>query len=246
MIELQNYSPLVPLQPIEADYAIYDLQTKLKTNLLWISHAYGRAYKVKKENTDGRALILPMVYVSNTDGKYSYTPVTPDNDKKGTVFFVVEKEKPLNFESNTTNYLTYNVGVVFWVNLELVDKEWVKNEDFTQSLIREARGVLTNKLLGAGYKLKIQEIVREQNEVFKEFSLNDYDYNRLPFTAFRINTTVTLREDCLLTTDRQNAILQNVSKTELLQILLPTLDFTGSDFDALTEQQKEDLTNRLT
>lgn len=245
MIQLQDYSALVPLQPIEIDYAVYDLQTKFKTNIDWLSHSYGKAYRVEKDK-NGDRLYLPQIYISNTDGKYSLTPVTPDNDKKGILFFVVEKERPVNYESNTENQLTYNVGLVFWTNLELIDAVLVANEDFTQTLIKEARGLLTNGLLGAGYRVVINEITRDLKEVFKEFTLNEYRYNQIPYSAFRINITITLREECYTAPDRETALLQNISKSEILEVLLPTLDFSGTDFNALTPQQITDLTNRLT
>lgn len=245
MIQLQHSDSLQPLQAIEIDYAILDLQTKLRTELNWLSHAYGRAYRIDKQGEEKR-LVLPEVYIGNTDGKYTLLPTTPDNDKKAVSYFVVEKEKQVKYEPNGSNYLSWNVGAIFWANLEEINLDLAKNEDFTQVLIKEVRNVITNKLLGVGYRCEIVEVQREVNEIFKEFTLQDRRYVVMPFTAFRFNLVITLREECGLSSDRGNAIRNNISKQEICQYIVPYLDFSGLDFDCLTEQQKNDLTLRLT
>lgn len=245
MIALQHYDTLEPAQPIEIDWAVLDIQMKLKTNLAWLSHSYGKAYRIDKQGQEKR-LILPEVYIGNTDGKYSLMPVTPDNDKKGVVFFVIDKERQLTKDMNTQNFLSWNVGIVFWANLGLINEAFAKNQDYTQNLIKEVRDVLTNKLIGSGYKVEISEVPREHNEIFKEFLLQDRRYVIMPFTAFRFNVTITLREDCGLVSDRGAAITNNVTKTEIQNYIIPELDFMTDDFLYLSEQQKSDLLTRLT
>jgi len=245
MIALQHLDSLEPLQPIEIDNAVLDLQMKFKTELSWLSHAYGKAYRIDKQGQEKR-LILPEVYVGNTDGKYTLMPVSPDNDKTGTVFFVIDRERQVTNDQLSQNYLNWNVGIVFFANMETINKSFSDNQDFTQNLIKEVRDVLTNKLLGTGYRLGIIDVVREHNEIFKEFLLADRRYIVMPFTAFRFNVNITLKEDCLLVSNRQAAILNNVSKLEIINYIIPSLDFTGDDFLALSEQQKTDLLTRLT
>lgn len=245
MINLQHYDSLEPAQPIEIDWVVLDLQMKLKTNLSWLSHSYGKAYRIDKQGTEKR-FILPEVYIGNTDGKYSLMPVTPDNDKKGIVFFVIDKEKQLTNDINSQNFLSWNVGIVFWANLEFINESFAKNQDYTQNLIKEVRDILTNEIIGSGYNLSISEVAREHNEIFREFLLQDRRYVIMPFTAFRFNVTITLKEECGLNLDRQAAILNNVTDFEIKNYILPTLDFTTDDFLSLSEQQKADLLTRLT
>lgn len=245
MIALQHIDALEPLQPIEIDWAVLDLEDKLKTNLSWLSHSYGRAYRMDRQGQEKR-LILPEVYVGNADGKYSLLPVTPDNDKKAISFFVIDKERQVNYEAQTQNYLSWNVGLIIWANLELINKDWAKNEDYTQNLIKQTRDVITKQLLGSGYRCEIIEVEREHNQIFKEFLLQDRRYVIMPFTAFRFNLVITLREDCALPLDRGAAITNNVSQLEIRNYIMPKLDFTGDDFLYLSEQQKTDLLTRLT
>ncbi len=195
MIALQHINEITPVQAIEIDWAVKDLQKVLKDNISWLSHPYGRAYRIDKQGDEKRT-VLPEVYVGNTDGKYSLLPVTPDNDKKGISFFSIGKEKPLTKDMVASNYLAWEVGLVFWVNLELINKELSKTEDFTQNLIKDVRRVINRDLLGAGYKVEITTVDREYSEIFKEFTLQERRFIVMPFSAFRFNLVITLREGC--------------------------------------------------
>lgn len=231
MIQLQNFEQLEPTQPIEIDLAVLDLQSKFRTNLPWASNVYGKSYRTVNVKPDMR-LVLPEVYLGNTNGKYSLSPVTPDNDKKGIIFFVIDAEKPLKWETNSTNYLTYNVGIVTWVNLELINKDLAKNEDFSQNLIKQMRDVLTNELIGMPYRVEILEVTREKNQVYKEFTLIEARYTQMPYSAFRFNTVITLRETCGLPPDRDASLLANITQEEIIRLFLPSIEFTGEMVNA--------------
>lgn len=198
MIALQHIDELEPIQAIEIDWAVKDMQDVLRVNLNWLTHPYGRAYRIDKQGEEKR-FVLPEVYVGNTDGKYSLVPATPDNDKKAISFFTIGKERQLTKEMQASNYLSWDVGLIIWANLELINKELAKNEDFTQHLIKAVRRVIMRDLLGSGYKVEITTVDREYNEVFKEFTLQERRYVVMPFTAFRFNLIVTLKEGCGVT-----------------------------------------------
>lgn len=195
MIALQHTNELEPIQAIEIDWAVKDMQALLKSKLSWLTHPYGRTYRIDKQGEEKR-FVLPEVYVGNTDGKYSLTPVTPDNDKKGISFFAVGRERQLTKDLVASNYLAWEVGLVFWVNLDLINKELAKNEDFTQLLIKDVRRVIMRDLLGSGYKVEITTVDREYNEIFREFTLQERRYVVMPYSAFRFNLIVTLKEGC--------------------------------------------------
>jgi hypothetical protein len=195
MIQLQDFSEAEPLQPTEIDLAVYTMRNIFKNNLTWLSHAYGRAYRYKPEDLDGRN--MPFVYAGNTDGKYSLMNVAPDNDKSGTLFFVVGKERPLNYNQNLQGFMNWNVGIVFWANLELINKELSNTEDFTQTLVKEVRKVIRDNFLGIGFAFDLQEITRDFFEVFAEFDIKDKKAGIMPFSCFRINAILTIKEECI-------------------------------------------------
>lgn len=246
MTKIQN--PIVPLatSSIEIDTVVFDIQTKLDTKLNWLTNAYGRAYRHIKRK-DNKLMYFPEVYIGADKGISSYYRVTPDNDKKGTCFFVIDKEQN-DFNENQYNFLTHNVGIVFWVNLKLINENLLDTEIFTQNLISEVRNVLTREMLGTNYKLKIDEVVREFKEVYKEFSINeDENYMLAPFQAFRFNCTVTYREDCVGTlVSSCDTLQQNISQNEILNCLIPTLNFQDNTvFNSLSIQQKMDIQTQL-
>lgn len=246
MINLQNPNIPIPQVAIEIDALVYDLQLKLETNLAWLTHAYGRAYR-HFQMDNGKMMFYPEVYNGNKTGKPDYFQPRPDNDKKGQCYFVVGKEKQEDFVEHDYNYLSHDFDIVFLVNLELINKGSLETELITQHLIRDVRNVLTRKLLGTFYSLEIKEVVREHNEVFREYSHKEKEnYLKAPLQGFRFNCKVMFQEDCItLPIDRCSIIKQNISSSEAL-CLLPNLDFSIDEvFNTLTEAQKQELSNRL-
>ena len=234
--------PNIPIATslVGIDRVVNDMQMKLDTNLLWLTHGYARMRRgVKVE--DKKVVFYPEIY----KGGEGYTRVTPDNKKKGMLYFVVGKEENPDFVSNQHNYLTYNIGMVFWVNLKLIDEALLATEDFTQNLIEEARHVCTRLMFGGGYKLNLTNTEREFREIYREFPTmkETEDYFRAPYSGFRINGTIQMPEDCLLNPiSRCEIITQNISPEEGAQCVLPTLDFSDPNvFNELTPQQIIDI-----
>lgn len=243
MINLQNPNIPPPSNPIEIDKAVYNLQLKLDTKLNWLSNSYGRAYRHVEKNQ--LKLYFPEVYIGGS--KREYFRVTPDNDKSGMCFFVVGKEEDYDFEVNHKNYLKWNVGIVFNVNLDLINKPLLDNEIFTQQLIRDVRDVLTMHIGGIGFGLKIKEVVTELREIYKEFNLKEEEeYLRAPMQGFRFNCEITLQEDCSgVTYNPCEAVKKNLSPQEK-NCVLGSLDFSDSTvFNSLSQQQQDDLNNSL-
>jgi len=146
MINLQNPNVPMPLQAIEIDAIVMDLQYKLETNLIWLTHGYARAYR-HFQFDNGKFNYYPEVYNGVENGQPVYYQPKPDNDKEGICYFVVGKEKPSNFEPNHFNYIAHDLSAVFWVNLDLINKASLTTELITQQLIAEARGVLTYNII---------------------------------------------------------------------------------------------------
>lgn len=241
---INSQQPNVPtlVDPIEIDKAIMDLQLRLDLNLTWLSHEYGRAYRHLKIQNNNR-VYFPEVYTGKQDDKYMYYRPTPDNDKSGLCFFVVGDETN-DFAENQHNYLTYDLGIVFWANLKLIDDSKLNTELFTQNLIKEVREVLTRKLIGTFYKLKIERVVREFSQIYSEFTIDEKEnYLMAPYQGFRFNCTIELQEDCNTNPIDTCQLLQSVvTADELRSCLLPTIDFSITEnLDALSDQQISDI-----
>lgn len=242
MIKSQEPSIPSPISAIEIDKAIYELQLRLDTNLSWLSHNYGRAYRHIDKNK--KMLYFPEIYVGGK--QKSYFRVTPDNDKSGMCFFVVGKEDDYDFTKFHKNYLSWNVGIVFSVNLDLINPTLLQNEIFTENLIRDVRDVLTMKLGGMSFGLEIKEVVREFSEIYREWSLSeDEEYLRAPMQGFRFNCTLNMQEECgVVTYDPCEALKKNLSKQEKMCVL-SSIIFDDDYFNLLSVDQKEFLITKL-
>lgn len=247
MTNSQDLTVKVPVSPIEIDQHIYDLQTKLSFKLNWLTHDYGRAYR-NIQLKDGSRMYYPEIYRGVFKNTPSYLPANPDNDKKGICFFVVGPEVIPDFKPNTQNFIEHSVGIVFWVNLKLIDPVLLDTELFTQHLIRDVRNVLTNNMIGTKYRITIKEVVREFNEVYKEYVLEESEnYLKAPYQAFRFNVQLSYLEGCgTVFGNSCDAILKNITEQEKVQCILPTIDFSNPEnFGALTPQQLIDIQNQI-
>ena len=147
MTKLQDRPVLTNENPIEVEYACNEIRKQLDT-LSWLSHPYFIAQRFfKKDATTGKQFVYPETYapkIENTGdfNNKSYHRLTADNDYSGMCFFMVGKG--LNdYNANEFNFLKYKVGIIFSVNLKLIDKTKLEKGLFTQELIRESRRKLT-------------------------------------------------------------------------------------------------------
>ncbi len=243
MTSYQTPNIPAPLQAIEIDKAIYSILLKLDVNLPWLSHEYGRAYRFLDRND--KRLYFPEVYIGGENMAY-YRP-TPDNDKSGMCFFVVGKEDNYDFDRNISNYLRWDVGIIFSVNLKLINPTLLLTENFTQNLIRDVREVLTRKLAGLSFGLEIKTVEREFKEIYREWSLLEQETHlKAPLSGFRFNCVITCREECDNVLNPVSLIQTTLSKMEIVKAVLPNVDFTDPIFlNALTPQQRIDLLANL-
>ena len=100
--------------------------------------------------------------------------------------------------------------------MELINSTLLDTEYYQQNLIQEVRRVLNTQLVGANYKLIIDEVVREFSDVYSEFNVEEKrGISHAPLTHFRFNCTLTLREYCNDTPfDRCATILSLINPTE--------------------------------
>ena len=247
MINGQNPTLPTPTDPVEIDQAIQDLQLRLSTNLVWLTHGYGRAY-IHVDETKSKKYTYPAIYLGKQNTAYNFFLASPDNDKTGQSFFLVDTERVQNFALGQYNMLQYSMSIVFTVNLKLANELLSETENFQANLIQQVRQVLTRDLQPSFYTLELDEIKLNFKDVFREFVLNDDKVlEKAPFTHFRVNCTLLFQEQCNVPiVDRCQALQNNISQDEKLECILPTYDFSDTTVqDATTPTQQNDLTNWL-
>lgn len=245
MIYLQNPTIPNPTDPIEIDRAIQDLQIKLANSLVWLSHAYPRAYPQIEATQSARTpFVFPSVYLGKANNDYKYTNVAPDNDKTAQCFFLVDTETINDFVRGEHNVLSYRVSIIFTANLKLVNDIQLATEIFQANLIQQVREVLTREITLTPYDLSIVEVSLLFRDVYREFQLqNAAVLEKAPFTHFRFECDITLQEECNLPVlNRCDALKNNIQGEDDLICLLSLYDFSQTTIqNALTPTQISDL-----
>ena len=185
--------PITIGAPVEIKKACNDIRVQLSV-LPWLERPYLIAERfLRKKN--GRAFYYPETYVGVADNN-GYARLTPDNDFLGRSFFVVG-DGDIDFNEGEYNYITYPVGIVFSVNLKLIDSVKAGEGLFTQELVRDTRRLLTDTESVHDFKYNLIRESTDLKRVFKEFVLDDIElYNRFPLQCFRLDLSLTLQEEC--------------------------------------------------
>ena len=197
MTKSQNPNIPTPVNPVEIDRAIVDLNSFMVSSLSWLESGYGRAYK-KLDVTAGKNGYFPLVYRGKIQQDFRYFSATPDNDKIGQCFFLVRRQNLLQQNSGLYGYLSYEVSIIFSVNLEKVNEVLLETEIFTENLIKQVKDCIIRENLGTFYRVQVNQILYNFDEVFAEFNMQrkQQQAEKAPLDHFRINCTIILPEDC--------------------------------------------------
>ncbi|NQX78797.1 LamG domain-containing protein [Gilvibacter sp.] len=245
MSSLQNPLLPIPTNPVDIDRAIVDLQLVLSTNLSWLTHAYGRTYKLA-DQTKGQTLYLPEVYLGGTDLSKRYFSITPDNDKQGQCFFLVRRLSIDSDEWFVKGRLKYDLDLVFSVNLALINDALLETELFTANLESQVRDVLRSNV-GKGYRLELQEVFYDSKDIWNGLSVEIATIEKAPLQHFRMKCSVLLDEQCsTVPYDRCSALQRNLSDEDRNACLLPTYDFSNATVQSnVTPSQQVQLSDWL-
>lgn len=185
--------PITIGSPIEIKKACNEIREEL-TMLPWLTRPYLIAERFYRK-VNNKKFYYPETYVGQGD-KEGYARLTPDNDFMGRSFFVVG-DGEIDFEPNQYNFITYPVGLIFSVNLSLIDELKLQEGLFTQELIRDVRRILTDTMVNHEFGYKVVRETTDLKRVFREFVLDEIEaYNRAPMQCFRFDLLLTLQEDC--------------------------------------------------
>ena len=190
-----SYSnPTIPSPPgtVFIDSAIEDLKAKLQT-IDWHSHSFGRAY-IRKTQRDKIDFKEPMVY--GEDGEY--VPVQYNDNLQSMSFFLVGEKTPYGeWEKNSQNYWEVETSLIFWANINKIDAARAEDYYFSESLQEDVRALITD-LVGIPYRVSIDSMTDEPDEVYKEFSFKEEEKQFLtwPYTGFRFELTMIVQDKC--------------------------------------------------
>lgn len=194
-MSVQNPTIPTATNPLGIDLAINDLQSHLDTQLTWLTNGMGRAYRMAKVETNRAAIFLPEVYLG-TD-QYKYFAATPDNDKQAQSIILAGNRGYPSQQLGFYGWKEFDVSIIFNANLKTINSALLETDKFTEHLIIDVENALIRDLLGRSYRLTINSVTEEFEEVYAEFDVsNDRGIQYAPMTHFRFNCTMLLREVC--------------------------------------------------
>ena len=187
---LKNPSVVTIPDPTGLDLAIYYLQTRI-AQLEWLQKSFGRAFTMPVRVREEKRL-EPMVY----QGGGEYYNVMPNDALRSYSFWRVRGKRgvnewvPLNNHGNF--FLSDTVDLIVWCDLKAVDPS--KDYNFKEVLIRDVFRYLddlNNVVVTGVFDDKVEDI-------FSGYTLqpNHRDMLMFPYTAFRVEMTVSYGVEC--------------------------------------------------
>lgn len=187
--------PIIIGTPVEIEHAVNEIRKVIK-DIPWLERAYLIAERFQQVAKGGKKYWFPATYATAKQGNRDYAAMIPDNDFKGRSFFMVGAGK-IEHETHNENRITYPVGLIVSVNLDLIDSAKLDQGLFTRELMKDVRSLLTKTRMNHLFDYNLINETRDLREVFREFSMeNIEDYNTAPMQCFRFDLLITINEDC--------------------------------------------------
>lgn len=182
--------PTIP-NPVFVDQAITTIQTKLGTDLTWLTKSFGRSYE-RVINRDGQEFREPMVYSANGE----YIPMQYNDNIQAMSFFELGEQTPIDFSKFARNWYSIDLGIIFWVNLKRIDLVKSATYYFTEELKKDVRNILTN--FPFGFDIEIESIEEDVDDIYSRYSFDQVtkQFFTYPYSGFKFNITITIQEQC--------------------------------------------------
>lgn len=186
-----NPTPIALDQPRMIDQALQELQTVLTTGLSWLTSAYGRAYKLER-NDNGRRVAYPGVPGLGTE----FVDVRPDEHLGNYSFFDIPDDQDIEDLRGQQSRLTTEFGLVFFFDLRTVygsDWETRTNENVKADVLQVLRTASTPT---AAFRLT--RLTDRAENVYRGYTLEEAkeQFTARPYGIFRISGEIKYYESC--------------------------------------------------
>lgn len=193
--------------PVLLDKVIQDIQEALKKNLVWLDHAFGRAYKLVEHKLDGQKFIYPAAYIGNSE----YISLVPNDNFGNFCWFDIYDPQDITQVVQSTPQFTFSGAIVFWYNLDSIypDSNFMYTEEIKDEIIRVITSPGIIKQTG---RLTVDKLYERFENIYRGYSIekiyNNYVYKgegiegldkqffMHPYAGLRLEFTLTTRELC--------------------------------------------------
>lgn len=152
-------------------------------------HGLAKAVKRRKENKYEKTAIIYC-------NKGEYDPLMFSDKTKSFCYFILND--PCRYSNKAGGAFSYNLSIVFTVNLKRINNAAAFDYHFEQHLIFDVFNILKNIKLG--FDIAVEEIYSQDFDyIFKEYKATEIpDKLRIfPYANFRFELQITLPEQCL-------------------------------------------------
>lgn len=206
MVE-RNVQIRLKQNPVLLDKVLQDIQLTLKTQLLWLDMAFGRAYKLVEHRPDGDKFIYPAAYIGNSE----YVSLLPNDNFGNFSWFDIYDPQIINRVVQSMPQFSFSGALIFWYNLNTIysDADVLYTEEIKDEIIRVLTTPGLIKQIG---RLEITNIYERFENIYKGYSLEKVYNNNLyngnsvqevdklffmhPYAGIRIEFELTTRELC--------------------------------------------------
>lgn len=184
--------------PVLLDKVVQDIQKALKERLAWLNYAFGRAYKLVENSSDGDKFTYPAAYV----GEGEYKSLLPNDSFGNFCWFDIYDPQKVTSTVQSLPQCTFSGAIVFWYNLESIyeDSSQIYSEEIKDEILR---ALTTPGIISSVGRLVIDDIYERLENIYKGYSLIgeslqniDKQFFMYPYAGIRIEFTLTTRELC--------------------------------------------------
>lgn len=177
--------------PSAMDLAISQINTKLETNLSWLTTAYGIVEK-REKTENGQLIRYPAVYAT----KYEYLDLTPDRNLGNYSFFSISNYNTGLTTGGRIGNETASFELIFWYDFKDIYGATADQEN-NRSVIALVLPHLSKSFLNAA--IKITAAYERSEQIFQEYTIPNEtrdQYLMRPYGGFRLSGTIQARPNC--------------------------------------------------
>lgn len=177
--------------PALMDKVIGSIQDGLATQLQWMTHVFGRAERLVKEQ-EGVRRYTPNVYV----GKDEYLLLLPDQGLGNFCFFVMDDPEDVTWSVGERSQIQAGFSLIVWLDMRTVEDD---DQRDTERVKADILHVLNGGIWLRNGSYMIDTVFSRAENIFQGFSLDEVDNQFLmsPFCGFRFHGQMIIRDACI-------------------------------------------------
>lgn len=184
--------------PVLLDRVLQNIQTALLDNLMWLDHAFGKAYKLVEYQPEGGRVVYPAVYSGNGE----YLSVLPNDNMGNFSWFEIYDPQKVTHVGQSLSQYTFDGALIFWYDISKIYED--TSVMYTEEIKNEILKVLTSPgLIPLSGRILVTDIYERPENIYRGYAYQGENMQEggkhflmYPYAGIRIEFTLTARELC--------------------------------------------------